>query len=103
MLLVLYIPYENVIRCILMVVVLVTIVVSMGRISISGWCYIRSGPGNIAVTITSGPVGRVTVVAISWLSLSLPLVEVVASGLVTGLVRAGISWMALVDVVSIGV
>jgi len=57
--------------------------------------------------VAGGPVRRVTVmtsIAISWLSIGLPLVEVVASsGLVTGLVRVGVSWMALVDVVTVGV
>jgi len=56
--------------------------------------------------VAGGPVRRVTVVtsiAISWFSIGLPLVEVVASGLVTGLVRVGVSWMALVDVVTVGV
>lgn len=56
--------------------------------------------------VAGGPVRRVTVVtsiAISWLSIGFPLVEVVASGLVTGLVRVGVSWMALVDVVTVRV
>jgi len=41
--------------------------------------------------------------AISWLGISLPLVEVVASGLATVLIRVSISWMTLVDIVTEGV
>jgi len=46
-----------------------------------------------------------TGVSISWLSisLSLPLVEVVASDLAAVLIRVGISWMTLVDIVTKGV